>query len=301
MNRITIIGAGELGTAFASLLRGKRGIHLELWDTDPMKVSGQKQISEIAPPADIIFLCVPTAALRPALNTLAPLIARKTIVVSCAKGIEQKSRKTADEIFAQLLPSRQPFVVIGGPMLAEELQKGMFAFAVCATRSQKSYGHIKKIFEKTRLHLEYSHDVHGVALCGVLKNIYAIGLGIGDGLAMGDNFRGQLLTQAIREMLTLVPVLGGKKETVLGLSGVGDLIATGLSKYSSNYTVGYTYGKGEKCDQKSEGRLSIASLVLLLKGKKHTAPLLGAIKKILDDKQDAKSVFGLNDKRMHQR
>lgn len=291
MKHICIIGVGELGSAIAHILSVKKDVRIDCWDIDPSRVPGQKKLEEVVPCADVVFLTVPSSSLRSATVSVLPYLSVGTVVASCAKGIEQKSKKTADQILSELLRRGQPSAVIGGPMLAEELSGGGDGYAVVASKSKQTCKRVQDIFKKTPLHLEGSTDMHGVALCGVMKNMYAIGLGIVDGLKLGDNCRGRIVTQALREMMVVLPLLGGKKETVLGLAGIGDLIATGSSRYSSNYHVGVSYGKGEVSERHCEGHSSIGSLTSLVRGQSKNLPLLFTIKNILSGRIDSLRAF----------
>lgn len=291
MKHVCIIGVGELGSAIAHLLAEKKDIRIECWDIDPTRVPRQKNLDVSIPRADVVFLTVPSSSLRSAITSVTPHLSRKTVVVSCAKGIEWKSEKTADQILGELLRHGQPYAVIGGPMLAEELSGGGDGYAVVASSSKHAREFVQDIFKKTTLHLESSVDVRGVALSGVLKNIYAIGLGVVDGLGLGDNCRGKIITQALREMQVVLPLLRAKKETALGLSGIGDLVATGSSRYSSNYMVGMAIGQGKKIERHCEGRSSILACAALVKTRAKDLPLLFSIKKILDGKADVVRVI----------
>ncbi|MBI4599939.1 hypothetical protein HY732_03375 [Candidatus Uhrbacteria bacterium] len=291
MKHVCIIGVGELGGALAHILAGRKKVHVDCWDINPSRVPRQKTVQEIIPRAGVVFLAVPSSSLRAALASVVPSIAKNTIVVSCAKGIEQGSKKTADKILGELLRRGQPFAIIGGPMLAEELSGGGDGYAVVASKSKQAYARVREFFTGTSLHLEYSSDMRGVALRGVLKNIYAIGFGICDGIGLGDNTRGALMTQALREMTTILPLLGGKKGTALGLAGIGDLVATGSSRYSSNYTVGMKIGKGEKVKRHCEGRSSIVPFAALVQKRTKDLPLLFMIKSILDAGNGVRNSF----------
>lgn len=286
MKYICIVGFGELGGALARIVTARRGLSVSCWDINPARVSGQKGLEEIIPRAEIVFLTVPSSSLRTALISILPYLSLKTVVVSCAKGIEQKSKKSVNQILSELLRRGQPYAVIGGPMLAEELSGDRHGYGVVASQSNRVCANVQSIFQRTPLHLECSTDVRGVALCGVLKNIYAIGLGIVDGLELGDNCRGNIITQSLHEMMIILPLLGGKKETALGLAGIGDLIATGSSRYSSNYSVGVHYGRGEKSVRYCEGQSSIAALTSLVKRQSKSLPLLFMVKNILHGEVD---------------
>jgi glycerol-3-phosphate dehydrogenase (NAD(P)+) len=293
---LTFIGAGEIGTAVSGLVK-MPGIVIERWDANPAKVPHQKPLAKIVPGADFLFLCVPSWHMRSAITSVAPLLKKKTIVVSLAKGIELKSKKTMDKLLAETLPHGQRFCLFSGPMLAEELDLGLMGAAVVASKMKDVYPAVAKLFAKTKLHLEYSLDVHGVALCGVMKNVYAMAIGIVQALELGGNAKGWFMQQIVTEMVGIEDVLNGSRRpvcshvTVLGPAGLGDLVCTGFSKYSSNNRVGRELVAAKKITAMSEGFSSLPALLGLLGSKAKRFPLLMTIKRVVVGKKDAKKEF----------
>jgi glycerol-3-phosphate dehydrogenase (NAD(P)+) len=133
--------------------------------------------------------------------------------------------------------------------------------------------------------------MRGVALAGIIKNIYAIGLGIAGGLMWGDNQKGWLTGVAIREMANIIKLLGGEKETAYSVAGLGDLIATGYSPYSRNREVGNELVKTGTCCLESEGSRSLPIIASLLGQEKNTLPFFTALEEILIKNQNAKTIF----------
>ncbi len=294
-NKIVIIGVGRIGRAIEKILQNKSepGIIIELWDKDLFKVLNQKPLAKIVPLADFLFLCVPTNVTREILSSILPYLNKKTLVISPSKGIEENTLKTVADILEELLLNKAQYALLFGPMLAEELAKGIIGIGVVAIKKQEVFTKIETLFINTNLLLEYSLDVRGVALAGVLKNIYAIGLGISNSLGLGGNFKGWLIQKAAKEMAEIIELLGGKKETALGSAGLGDLVATGFSVYSYNYQVGEELAKTGKCLPKSEGLISLPSILKLLgENNIYKFPFFRALKKIIFDNQDAKVIFG---------
>lgn len=284
--KVVIIGAGAIGSAIAYLLKSKKITPL-MWDIDPAKVRAHRKLEDVLPDADVVFFCVPSWAMRSALSHAAPHISKQSIAVLLAKGIESKTRLTMDALIASVLP-RQPFALLDGPMLAKEIMQGKGAGAVVATKQKKTATSIQSLFAGTSLAIETSTDVRGAALASVLKNIYAIGFGIADGLNCGANHRGMLAMRAIQEMRGIVTCLGGRAETVLGPAGLGDLVATGLSPYSVNHTLGVALAKNGKSTIQSEGRSSLPHLVAML-GRNYTGyHVLNALVRVLLNGQPAK-------------
>ncbi len=291
-NNIVIIGAGRFGRAIEKILQNKSEIAIELWDINPSIVSNQKLLTEIVPSVDFLFLCIPTIAIRKILSLISPYLNKKTLIISPSKGIEENTLKTAVGVLEELLSEKNPYALLFGPMIAEEIIKGMPGIGVVATKKQEVFAKMETLFADTNLQIEYSSDLQGVALAGILKNIYAIGLGMSDALEIGKNFKGWLVQKAIKEMAEIIELLGGKKETAFDVAGLGDFIATAFAPYSSNREVGEKLIKTGKILTKSEGLVSLPSLLKLL-GKDRMAkfPLLQALKKIIIQNENAKIIF----------
>lgn len=281
MFKVIIIGAGEIGTAIGKILK-KKGIEPIFWDKNPLKIRNQKPLAEIIPSANFIFLCIPSWAMREAISNILPMLSKKTIIISLAKGIEKRTNKTMGELLKEFFPKGQKFALLSGPMIAEELMKNKFGAAVLATKQKIIYNKTADLFKKTNLKIEYSNDIRGVALAVVLKNIYAVLLGISDGLRQGDNKKGELLVEAVKEMADIIQTFGGKKETAYGIAGLGDLIATGFSRYSKNRQFGEELVRiGKKTALKAEGAVSLEMILNLLNKRKNKFLLLADLRKKL--------------------
>jgi glycerol-3-phosphate dehydrogenase (NAD(P)+) len=287
---VVIIGAGEIGRAIGKILHKKK-IKPVFWDKDPSKVPNQKPLAEIIPGADFLFLAVPSWGIREAIINILPYLKKKTIVISLAKGIEAKTRKTTDELLKTVLPANQKFALLSGPMIAEELTKGRAGAAVIAAEQKAACKKIAGLFKKTNLGIEYSNDLRGVALAGALKNIYAVLFGMADGLRWGDNQKGRLASTAVGEMAEIIKTLAGKKETAYGTAGLADLIATGYSPYSRNRQAGEKLVKTDKRCLKSEGFSSLAPLINLLRKRKEQFPLLLALEQVVVKNRNPKKII----------
>lgn len=289
---ISIIGAGEIGQAIAHVLSAKPNYVISLWDKDPAKVPDQKDLVEIIPPSDFIFLCIPSWVIQAGVESILPHLKPNTIVISLAKGIEREKGRTMDELLTETLPTNQPFALLAGPMLAEELKADKIGLGMVATAEASISRAIIDLFSNTNLKLEPTDDVHGTALASVLKNVYSLALGIADGLEWNDNLKGWLAAQSFKEMLAIGQTLGAQKETLLGSAGMGDFIATGFSKYSLNREVGNELVKSGQASHLSEG---LASLPNLLNGKLKNINedwiVFNGLKAILLDHAEAKNIF----------
>jgi glycerol-3-phosphate dehydrogenase (NAD(P)+) len=287
--KICIIGAGEIGYAIGQILKNQTN-EILFWDKDSSKVPAQKPLSRTVPSADFLFLCVPSWTVREVMAGVTPFLSKKAVVVSLAKGIEQTTNKSMDELLEEFVPCGR-IVILGGAMLAKELQQGLGGVGAVGARSQKVCRKLTRLFGGTDLCIECISDTRGVALAGVLKNIYAVGLGIADGLGWGNNKKGWLVAQAVKEMALIIKALGGKKESAYSAAGLGDLIATGYSPYSRNRRVGEELVKTGTCCLESEGSRALPIFVSAARRQGLSLPLLAVLETIFVKNQDVKTSF----------
>tara|TARA_B100001971_G_scaffold192010_1_gene195936 strand:- start:2946 stop:3905 length:960 start_codon:yes stop_codon:yes gene_type:complete len=241
--------------------------------------------------AEVIFLACPSKALRALCASIKPHLQAawqlKLALIMC-KGLELDSLKTPAEIVAEELPGLA-CGVLSGPTFAGEVAAGKPTAVVLAVGSDcEQPERYQEAFSNTGLRAYLSDDVRGTELGGTLKNVYAIGSGLCDGLQMGDNAKAALLTRSLNEMVRLGVALGGQKETYFGLSGFGDLVATCAGQWSRNRTFGQRVGEGEAPQaivdgQKSvvEGYLATECLYRICQEQKVEAPILAVIHAIL--------------------
>jgi glycerol-3-phosphate dehydrogenase (NAD(P)+) len=281
MQKIAIIGAGNFGQAMAHILASKAEYDVLMWDTDSSKVHDMKPVEEVVSGAEIIFLCVPSWSLRSAAESLKQHISNHPIILCPTKGVEDGTLKTSDEVLQEVFADSADIALLHGPMLAAEIMQNLPAFSVIACTSKEIYEKINQLFFGTLLQVEYVEDIHGVALAGVLKNIYSIGLGMADALALGSNFRGWYVRIATREMSHIISALGGKSETALSGAGIGDMVTTGFSPHSRNCTVGHEIVQSGECSTVSEGGESLPAMMQLLAKAGVEAPLCAGIAKLV--------------------
>ena len=241
--------------------------------------------------AEVIFLACPSKALRALCASIKPHLQAawqlKLALIMC-KGLELDSLKTPAEIVAEELPGLA-CGVLAGPTFAGEVAAGKPTAVVLAVgKDCEQPERYQEAFSNTGLRAYLSDDVRGTELGGTLKNVYAIGSGLCDGLQMGDNAKAALLTRSLNEMVRLGVALGGQKETYFGLSGFGDLVATCAGQWSRNRTFGQRVGEGEAPQaiidgQKSvvEGYLATECLYRICQEQKVEAPILAVIHAIL--------------------
>lgn len=281
-----IIGAGEIGSALARVLRKKA--NLTLWDRNPRLCSGEKKLRLMAKDSDYVFLCVPSHAIKTCALDIKTALPGKAIVISLTKGIERATARFTSEFLEDTF-GRQRIALLAGPMLAEELRRNLPTRAVLAG-SKSNFKKAAALFEGTNVKLEHSEDLQGISVSSVLKNVYAVGLGISDGLRLGANARGVLMSKAISEMRSIVKSMKGDEASVFTLAGIGDLEATGSSPHSLNYATGKRLAKSSRAKVASEGTLSLPMLLKRVKDLKQL-PFLSAIKAVVIGKKPARPVF----------
>jgi glycerol-3-phosphate dehydrogenase (NAD(P)+) len=245
--RITVIGAGAWGSTLAAIATENHH-PTTVWS----RRLGTPLAAAIAD-AEILLCAISMQAIRSVISQI-PRLAPNTIIVSATKGLDPE---TATAYSLPLLPSqlwevafpRQPIVVLSGPNLAAEIQRGLPAATVAASQDLAAAAVIQAIFASPRLRVYTNPDRLGVELCGALKNVIAIAVGTCDGLALGTNAKSALITRGLAEMIRLGDHWGIAAETFYGLAGMGDLLATCSSNLSRNYQVGYALAQGQSIDQ----------------------------------------------------
>ena len=200
--------------------------------------------------ADIILLVVSTTGVRPVCEQIKEIggLNKNQIMLNLSKGIELPSLKRMSEVVLEVLPDIN-FGVLSGPTLAREIIEGKPTLATIACEDMVTAKRAQELLNVPSLFRLYTNsDIIGVELGGSLKNVIAIASGFASAMGLGDNLRGSLLTRGMAEMTRVALALGAKVQTLYGLSGLGDLIATASSPYSRNYTVGSMLAKGKKID-----------------------------------------------------
>lgn len=260
-----IIGTGSWGSALACLLAEKLDEVLLIGRNEnianeintehtnahylPGKVMPDNIIAstEIGRATDypLVLVVVPTSATEETARNLAATgIPAETVLVSCAKGISSKGERMS-EVIHRHLPNN-PMVVLSGPNHAEEVSHNLATCAVIGTSDQALAKELQDIFTTPFFRCYTSDDIAGIELGGAIKNVFSIAAGIADGIGLGDNAIAALVTRGLAEMIRLGTALGGRMETFVGLSGVGDLMATCYSAHSRNNRVGKALGQGEQ-------------------------------------------------------
>jgi len=266
MSRIAVIGAGAWGTALAISLARRGGHSVVLWShsapvaemladtgenipylpgyTLPMGVDVTADLPAAVFEADIVLCAVPSQHLRGVMAEIAPILTRDQIVVSATKGIEQASLLRMSQVIGSLTENRCG--VLSGPSFAQEVAAGTPTAIVAAASDPLLAQTIQREFSSATLRLYTNDDIAGVELGGALKNVIAMASGVVHGLNLGHNAGAALVTRGIAEITRLAMACGGRRQTLAGLSGVGDLVLTCTGSLSRNRWVGTELGKGKK-------------------------------------------------------
>lgn len=270
--KVVILGSGSWGTALAVLsermgaevtIVGRSQETLDDINQDHQnteylpgvhlseRITASSELS-VCQEADLILFVIPTSATRNVAEKLNQSgIRKKTVLLSCSKGIERDTSKRMSQIIAETFPEN-PIAVMSGPNHAEEIARGLPAAATIACPSADTCSRLQHFYNSERFRIYTSHDTAGVELGGALKNIFAIAAGAASGMKLGDNAVAALATRSLREMIRLGTALGGESETFVGLSGLGDLMTTCFSPHSRNFRVGVGLAEGHKLKQVTE-------------------------------------------------
>lgn len=214
----------------------------------PEELSATGSFDEAVCPADVLVMGVPSHAMRATLRALAPCLRPWVPVVSLAKGLEEGTHLRMTQVIAEELPGH-PTGVLTGPNLAKEVLSGHAAASVVAFRDDHIATELQRIFAGDLFRVYTNPDVEGCEIGGALKNVIAIASGMADGLGTGDNTRAAVISRGLAELSRLGVAMGGQPMTFFGLAGMGDLIATCISKQSRNRYVGEQLGVGRKIDE----------------------------------------------------
>jgi len=280
--KIAVLGAGSWGTTLALML-AKTGRSVTLWEFRPdavKKMARMRENKEFLPGhpfppqlemtgdiheatagADFILMVVPSHGMRSTAARMTEGPPADCTVISATKGIEQDSLMRMTEVLSdvwgdRLDPSRM--AALSGPSLADEVVMGVPTTVVAASTNLETANRVQKLLSGERFRVYATDDVVGVELGGSLKNVVAIAAGLVDGLGFGDNTKGALLTRGLVEISRLGVKLGGKPSTFAGLSGMGDLITTCISRHSRNRYVGEEIGRGRKLKDVLAGMVMVA-------------------------------------------
>lgn len=318
IERIGILGAGAWGTALAAAVTAA-GRQALLWTRNPelaQEINGQHTNSVYLPrvklaqsiratsdqedlaQSDALLLVVPAQHLRGIASGLESILPKSLPLVLCCKGIERASGKLMTEVAAEALPGR-PLAVLSGPTFAAEVASGLPTAVTLASEDSDLAAALADSLGNRSFRPYLSNDPTGAEVGGAVKNVIAIACGIVQGRALGENARAALITRGLAEIVRLGLAKGGRQETLMGLSGFGDLTLTCTAVQSRNYALGLALGEGADFEDLMSVRLTVAegvesaaAVTTLAKSLNIEMPISKAVNAILHQGADIDAVIG---------
>ena len=314
---VALLGGGSWGTTVAATVARNTEVCLWARDADtvtqinsehrnekylpgatlPKNLRATGDIAEAVADADVLVMGVPSQGFRSVLEEVKPHLRAWVPVISLTKGLELDTRMRMTEIIKEVLPGH-PVGVLTGPNLAREIIAGQAAASVIAMEDEIIVQELQELFRSGLFRVYTNDDVIGCELGGVLKNIIAIAVGMGDGQGAGDNTRSALITRGLAEVTRLGVAMGGRAETFSGLAGMGDMIATCTSPQSRNRHVGVQLGKGRHIDEiiaemtmVAEGVKSAPAVMALAKEHDISMPIASDVFQVVSGKRTARQAF----------
>ncbi|TDN92654.1 NAD(P)H-dependent glycerol-3-phosphate dehydrogenase [Microbacterium sp. BK668] len=318
--RVAVVGAGSWGTTFGKVL-ADGGAHVTMWarrpelahEIDeakrnsqylpgvnlPREMSATHHLSEALESADQVYLSVPSQTLRENLKAVRPLVSKTDApIISLMKGVEKRTGLRMSQVIQQELdcdPAR--IAVASGPNLALEIAREQPTAAVIASTSQETADAVARRARNRYFRSFVNTDVIGTEFGGVLKNLIAVAIGIVDGVGYGENTKASIITRGLVEMTDFAVIQGAHPETLQGLAGLGDLIATCQSPLSRNNTAGRLLGQGysfqdvvKQMNQTAEGLASVAPVLQLAKEAGIEMPIVEQVKRVLDGTMNPREI-----------
>jgi glycerol-3-phosphate dehydrogenase (NAD(P)+) len=300
-NSVAIVGAGAWGTALATVAaRSGRKVTLYARDAahaarigssrENPRLSGTKLSPDIvvtsdlalAKASDIILIATPAQHLRAAVNAIAPHMRNATPVIACAKGIERGTHKFMTDIITEAAPHAVP-AILSGPSFADDVAQGLPTAVTLAARDEALAANLVQALGSATFRPYHTTDVRGVEIGGAAKNVLAIAAGIVVGRKLGASAQAALTTRGFSELARFGRALGARGETMVGLSGLGDLILTCSSPQSRNFALGLALGRGEPppAGKLAEGEFTAPVLVELAASHRIDMPVSQAVAAIL--------------------
>ncbi len=314
---VGLLGGGSWGTTVASLVA--RNTRVTLWARDadtvaqinsehrnekylpgatlPENLTATTDLAEAVAGVDVLIMGIPSQGFRSVLELVKPHLRAWVPVISLTKGLELDTRKRMTEIIQEVLPGH-PVGVLTGPNLAREIMSGQAAASVIAMDDEIIVQELQNLFRSGLFRVYTNDDVIGCELGGVLKNIIAIAVGMGDGQGAGDNTRSALITRGLAEVTRLGVAMGGRAETFAGLAGMGDMIATCTSPQSRNRHVGVELGKGRHIEEiieemvmVAEGVKSAPAVMALAESHEIDMPIASDVFRVVTGESNARQAF----------
>lgn len=306
MKKIAILGSGAWGTALGVMAVGL-GHKVMLYGRDPQMVEAinsrhvnpgylpditlppqliaTTDAGEALEKADIVFAVIPAQAFSNALKDLAPLVPKDAPMVLCAKGIERETGRFMSDVAHELLPGN-PLAALSGPSFADDVARGLPTAVTLASSDLKLSQKLSHFLSGPRFRCYSSDDLMGVEVGGALKNVLALAAGAARGRGLGASAEAALVTRGFAELRRIGTALGGKQETMSGLSVLGDLILTCSSPQSRNFSYGVALGRGDKTEglRLAEGVATAPIAAKICEKHAIPAPIIHAVVELLAGK-----------------
>lgn len=319
MTKLAVMGAGAWGTTFAKVLAdGDYDVMLWARRDDvadeinsshrngdylpgirlPHNLKASNSAEEVLADAEQVYLAVPSQSLRENLTAWGHLIPRDAIIVSLMKGVEKETGLRMSEVIIDTLgfPEEQ-IAVVSGPNLSLEIAAGEPAASVAACSSLSNARKVASVSSNTYFTTFTNKDVVGTEFGGILKNLIAVAIGIVNGVGYGQNTKASIMTRGLAEISRFAVAYGAREKTMVGLAGMGDLIATSESPLSRNFKAGEMLGKGytlrevtKRLSQTAEGLASVAPILALAEAKGIKMPIVEQVKLVMDGEMSPRDI-----------
>jgi glycerol-3-phosphate dehydrogenase (NAD(P)+) len=305
-NHIVVIGAGAWGSALA-LSCARAGRKVTLWEGN---AANAKQLANMreslflpgvriddsivltdnlaeAAAADAVLLVVPAQAVRAVATALSPLFAKRIPIIVCAKGIERGTKKFMSEVIAECAPNVVP-AILSGPSFAVDVARGLPTAVTLAANDAKLAGELARAVGSANFRPYHSGDLRGVEIGGAAKNVLAVAAGVVSGRGLGASASAALTTRGFAELVRFGKAYGAQPETLMGLSGLGDLLLTCSSSQSRNFSFGVNLGRGDKPDEVhrktglAEGVFTAPVILEMARERAVDMPISSAVAALLD-------------------
>lgn len=313
--KIAVMGAGSWGTTFAKVMADavvEHGIQVDIWARRedaareindkhtnsrylrntklPLNITASSDQRSVLAGADLVVLAIPSQSLRAELEVFKEYFEPDTVVLSLMKGLERGTDLRMSQVIGEVSGfESNRIAVLSGPNLAMEIAREQPTASVVACSDEATANWIAQLCSAPYFRPYTNDDVLGVELGGIVKNIIALAVGMCDGMGMGDNTKSTVITRGLAETMRLVLALGGRMETLSGLSGLGDLVATCSSSLSRNNTAGRLLGQGlfleevnDRMSQTAEGIKSARAVLDLSQTNNVEMPITEAVVMVLE-------------------
>ncbi|RRJ86187.1 NAD(P)-dependent glycerol-3-phosphate dehydrogenase [Gulosibacter macacae] len=309
--RVTVIGAGNWGTTFAKIVADgghpvtlgvRRQEHADEINEShrntaylpginlPESISATASLEEAVTGADLVFLSVPAQSARENIEEFKPFLGGDASIISLMKGVERTTGMRMSEVISEVAEIPYDRVAVAsGPNIALEIAREQPTAIVVASSSQELAVRVARLARNSYLRTFVNPDVIGTEFGGVLKNLIALAIGIADGVGFGENTKASIMTRGLAEITDFAVAMGAARETMMGLAGLGDLIATCMSPLSRNFTAGRLLGQGYsyqdvtgRMAQTAEGLRSVESILVIAGEHRVPMPIVTQIAAVLE-------------------